>query len=513
MGCSFSRTQAEPAAHPLISAVELATSRGVSQAELRAYCAAIPTPPSTAAPLDWGAWVDGLVQWNAQRTALPPWPGKREGGGCEIGETALRGITLRQLRFIYAQASARCEADGWKSFDVASKSWSGPPISPAKLNLYELVQYWIKPQTAERGCSMVEQLADGAQPPRFFASHWWGEPVCEFIACVEQHVADHKHVGVDEDTPYWVRGCLAVLRAYVRQCDHPPPAPLAVRTPRLRPAGSQVCAYANNQHDIGSELSGDVGMSPFVRALHLADGIITIADENAIVLTRAWCGYEMFQATVRRGGSFAHDIYTALHGSGQSDARPAVGMLSGFAATDMKMAILKANREAGFPPLLVQRACGFELREAQASQATDLAAIMASVGTDLPRVNATVRIRFGSRLLPQLLTGGDPSQLATLCAELKSSELRALSLFADARVGLVSAAAVRQVAIALPPALVELTGWEIGSGALGALADRIRHGRLLRLKLQKCSLGDADAAELGAALGESGARLQELDLW
>ena len=47
---------------------------------------------------------------------------------------------------------------------------------------------------------MVEYMAEGPQPPEWFVSHWWGEPVSDFLACLEQHALDRgtgKH-GADE---------------------------------------------------------------------------------------------------------------------------------------------------------------------------------------------------------------------------------------------------------------------------------------------------------------------------
>ena len=58
------------------------------------------------------------------------------------------------------------------------------------VNLYDVNNYIIKPETEEKQCSYVELVAPAgtrAQTPKWFVSHWWGEPVMDFIACVEEH--------------------------------------------------------------------------------------------------------------------------------------------------------------------------------------------------------------------------------------------------------------------------------------------------------------------------------------
>ena len=58
------------------------------------------------------------------------------------------------------------------------------------VNLYDINKYIIMPDTKEKQCSYVELVVPAgtrAQTPNWFVSHWWGEPVMDFIACVEEH--------------------------------------------------------------------------------------------------------------------------------------------------------------------------------------------------------------------------------------------------------------------------------------------------------------------------------------
>ena len=134
--------------------------------------------------------------------------------GCVINTAEERGITLRQMRDIYATVQLRCVIEGWVGFPNGQQ---GPPqlLTPEAVTLYDMDRYLIKPATLQRKCSMVELLAVAPQPPSWFVSHWWGEPVSDFIRCLEQHSRDFAKGGydaerqmqmppADDNTPYWV---------------------------------------------------------------------------------------------------------------------------------------------------------------------------------------------------------------------------------------------------------------------------------------------------------------------
>merc|ERR1719264_1280017 len=63
----------------------------------------------------------------------------------------------------------------------------GKPLISTKVNLYQTNDNVIKPSTEVHRCSYVELVASGPQPPTWFVSHWWGEPVFLFLACLRQH--------------------------------------------------------------------------------------------------------------------------------------------------------------------------------------------------------------------------------------------------------------------------------------------------------------------------------------
>ena len=64
-------------------------------------------------------------------------------------------------------------------------------IDPPKACLYDVNSKVIVPATKPAEVSMVEFMAaDGPQPPEWFCSHWWGEPISDFLVCLEQHAIE-----------------------------------------------------------------------------------------------------------------------------------------------------------------------------------------------------------------------------------------------------------------------------------------------------------------------------------
>lgn len=107
--------------------------------------------------------------------------------------------------------------------------------------------------------------------PAWFTSHWWGEPVLEFIACCETH-AKLRQLGTDAS--YWV------------------------------------CAYANRQHELHAEISENPDETSFRRAMHLATGVLLILDDRAMPFRRIWCCFELHRTMKEEGGKLL-DIVTS----------------------------------------------------------------------------------------------------------------------------------------------------------------------------------------------------------
>jgi len=273
----------------------------------------------------------------------------------------LRGITLRQLRAIIANIKRRCLTEKWVDF-------KGVKLDPKKVKLYDADHYVIRPYTVHQSKSLVARLPStaGSQQPRFFVSHWWGEPVCDFINCVEQFVRDfainrnddddRRGGGMTADTPIWI------------------------------------CAYGNNQWDL-SDITVDPRESGFTKAMNEADGrTITILDTEGIVFTRIWCIYELFLTLTDSQEGVTDDsekglwaVYTAKKHTyenpdyGTKQERESVGIISGGSTSDQNVTYYTTTREQHFPYEVISKALKINVENADASVNDDRVHILNSI--------------------------------------------------------------------------------------------------------------------------------------
>ena len=236
------------------------------------------------------------------------------GDGCIIHEVENRAITIQQLQDLVRDIETKVKEEKWVS--TSPQALKPMKLKAKSVNLYDLVAWLVKPATAARRCSYVELVATGPQPTRWFTSHWWGEPVFQFVTCVVKH-SEQRRLGIN--AAYWV------------------------------------CAYANNQWDLASDLVANPAESSFRRALDVAEGTLSILDGSAIAYSRVWCNYEMF-VTLEKAKSASHlfDIYT-FH------AHQPRGITDGITEGDMRGASWwwedrKWTREKNFPVNLAQAA-------------------------------------------------------------------------------------------------------------------------------------------------------------
>ena len=208
-----------------------------------------------------------------------------------------RGITLSQLWSIMENVTRRCILEKWTNYE-------GTLLTPETVTLYDVKKYIIMPYTVQTKKSFVESLPStaGPQPPRWFVSHYWGEPIKSFILCIEKFVEnfsanseeDHEERGggMTEHTPIWV------------------------------------CAYANNQWDLDDDITVDPSKSGFTRAIQVArNRTISILDDKGIVFTRIWCIYELYRTLIANRQNVKNNnthwvLYTTLH-----DGKEGVGLV------------------------------------------------------------------------------------------------------------------------------------------------------------------------------------------
>jgi len=378
-------------------------------------CATPKTPGSP--PVFATSLSDSGSPFLVKRSSSSPLPGLFrdlcDGSGCSIERVEERGITASQLRKLLGHTAKRCQREQWQQ--------DGVRLTIRTVNLYQVVDNVIKPATRRRRCSFVELIADEAQPPLWFVSHWWGEAVCRFVLVVQQHAKD-RHLPAH--SPYWV------------------------------------CAYANNQWNLEEALLDDPEKSSFRKAVNLSVGTLSILDEASVCYKRMWCCFEIWVTLSVE--HLQYDMYTV------TSEGFAVGITDGIAPIDScngsdNEHVQKYERERLFPLQKANDAMSVRLQDAQASNGADrcyiLNSIIGSPGTAAcpphehdcyEELNTLLRARFAAAAWRNALEAGGP--MDRYVASLHNSTLKQLVLDFTCSSAFTDEAAA-QLAAALPESL------------------------------------------------------------
>jgi len=138
-------------------------------------------------------------------------------------------------------------------------------------NMYYIDPNIVRPLTKKYRLSYAERV--GPSQVDYFISHWWGTPFRNFCESVKRHAIHMSH---SDDEGQWKK------IAY------------------------WICTFSNNQYRVKEELGVTHEESSFFKALHSdrCKGTAMIMDEEASLLKRSWCLFELLQ-TVRKTQSAA----------------------------------------------------------------------------------------------------------------------------------------------------------------------------------------------------------------
>ena len=160
-----------------------------------------------------------------------------------------RGITRTQLKAIQANIERRCIKEKWKRhvWENGKRTNKYVNLTPDTVNLHDINGYIIKPFTKLTGKSFIESLPStaGWQSPRWFVSHTWSETFCHTMTCIEQHGTDFLNNKSFHDE---ARGGSMTLETPV-----------------------WICAFANNQNDLGADIVDDPTETGFAKAMKEAE--------------------------------------------------------------------------------------------------------------------------------------------------------------------------------------------------------------------------------------------------
>lgn len=327
----------------------------------------------------------------------------RTGGPISIDKAEERAITLEQLRAVFGHASVRVVSEGWlgKRPQPKDGAWAYEPLQSDSFNLYDLASHVILPATYARvrpdggRPSYVELVASAPQRPDYFVSHFWGEPVGDFVECLAQHTIDRAYGGGAPPT-------------YISTSGHGGYGRPGEGAKEGGSACFWVCAYANRQWELDSDVTEDPAQSSFRKAIDASRGTIALLDAGSAYWSRIWCDYEVFVSLEERRrqsteAPFTFDVYTALehddpiramHKDLEPRRKRAVGLLDGTCEADVRAmysifaGMAKLLREAPFPSHLLQHGLAVRLENGKASVEADRVHILnAIVGRPLLDLN------------------------------------------------------------------------------------------------------------------------------
>jgi len=258
-----------------------------------------------------------------------------------VEKTEERAMRITDLRAVAEIIEKRCEKEGWVS------TFDGSTLTPQIVNLYDLNYYLIQPSTVPEGVilkglhhrsykkgqivfqeaesevekhqrpfgevmedcegtdvlisvqkgtfvrdrntvigdescgspvfvefkdgvrmSLKELLHPESTPPDWFISHSWGDSVQSFVKRCELHAKNYCTT--------WTENGRVFNKKQYDQYSY------------------WVCAYANNQHELASEIVGSPMKSAFMKAITKSHGTLIMMDHQGTCLTRIWCDFEIF---------------------------------------------------------------------------------------------------------------------------------------------------------------------------------------------------------------------------
>lgn len=202
-----------------------------------------------------------------------------------------------------------------------------------------------------------------------FVSHFWGEPVVDFVNCLAQHTKDRAYGG--GAPPLYQNGSMQYdydEEGYLSIPEYPHYDGVDGDDAKL-----WVCAYANRQWSLSSDVTDDPSETSFHNAIRMSKGTIALLDKDGKYFSRVWCDYEIYvsltiadaerDAHARAHGKYTYDIYTAYKHFESSQGIPerrreAVGIVdisNGHAPADLVVRpFLKDSNGGGVPNKTIQ---------------------------------------------------------------------------------------------------------------------------------------------------------------
>ena len=122
--------------------------------------------------------------------------------------------------------------------------------------------------------------------------------------------------------------------------------------------------------------------NPFLKAMEISKGTVSILDKECVVYSRIWCIYELYKSLMDKKDDHKFDVYTEYDWEvneeskgGPKDNGDAIGLTDGFIDGDMQYGFpnssFKLLREYQFPLERILKAGAIDIKKAKASEARD----------------------------------------------------------------------------------------------------------------------------------------------
>ena len=278
-------------------------------------------------------------------------------------------------------------------------------------------------------------------------------------------------------------------------------------------------AYANNQHKIADEML----TNPFLKAMSICEGTVSILDAGCVVYSRIWCIFELFKSVMGDNSKFEFDVYTEIDGD-----RRAVGITHGLVPSDMGDSFYRRSRESEFPLDRILQATNVDIKQAQASVESDRKFILNTITgrseddsvlddhSNYDKLNNILRGIFVAPALERIIKEKDVDTITRCLDIVKVSNARIIDL--DLKdCSRFDEAILIKLANSLPPLLTELklcntVADVVTVNEINAFLGKIRYcQKLVELDLNSNNI-DADGAKQIADVLKVNHSLRILDL-
>jgi hypothetical protein len=238
--------------------------------------------------------------------------------------------------------------------------------------------------------------------------------------------------------------------------------------------------------------------NPFLKAMSICEGTVSILDAGCVVYSRIWCIYEVYMSVMGGNSSYEFDVYTKIDGD------KAIGITHGCMPIDKSESRRKKRRERNFPLERILVSTKICVENAVAEKEADREMILNMIAGRIDELNNMLRGIFVAPALERIIKERDIDTIKSCLKIVKASNAKIIGLdllgcteFNDE--------ILIELVNSLPPTLAIFRLYSKGSAVTGntintCLKNIIKCPQLVRLKLSDNNINADGAGILADAL-------------